>query len=91
MVDPQQREVGALQVRDDARGERELDRAGDREVRERHRRDRLREMERRVQRRAVGAVEQRRLQPELDRRAQRGDVEPDVAADPGGQRAPRAT
>ena len=65
VVDPQQRQVGALQVRDHSRGERELHRAGDGEVRERHRRDRLREMERRVQRRAVGAVEERRLQPEL--------------------------
>ena len=81
MVDAQERKVRTLKVRDHAGRQRELDAARHREMRERHRRDRLREMERRVQRRAVGGVEQHGLQAELDRRAQRGHVQAHVRAE----------
>ena len=91
VVDPQQRQVGPLEVRDRRRGQRELDDAGDDEVRESHRRDRLRRGG--TARRAgvpVGAfVEQVGLQAELDRGAQRGGVEADVGADTGRERPPR--
>jgi hypothetical protein len=87
MVDAEQREVRPLQVGDHTGGEHRFDGAGHREVGQRHRGNRLREVERRVQRRAVRGVEQRRLQAEFDRRAQRGRVEPDVRAGPGGERA----
>ena len=87
MVDAQQREIRSLQVREDAHGQRELDPAGDREMRQRHRRNRLTQMERRVQRSAVGGVEQHGLEPELDRGCQRRRVETGVATDPGREGA----
>ena len=83
MVDAQQREIRSLQVRDDAHGQRELDPARDREMRQRHRGNRLTQMERRVQRSSVGGVEEHGLKPELDRGCQGRGVETGVAADAG--------
>ena len=89
MIDAQQRQVGALQVRDHARGQCEFDGPGDDDVSKHHCGDRLREMERRVQRRTVGAVEQRRLQSELDCGAERGGIDADEGGDAGGNHAAR--
>ncbi len=89
MVDVQHRHVGSLEERDHPEGERELDETGHREMGERHGRDGLGEVERRVQRRAIGGLEQIRLDAELDRCAHRRDVQPGVRSDAGGQRSTR--
>ena len=89
VVDPQQRQIRALQVGEDAERQDQLDAPGHRQVGQRHRGDRRAEVERGVERRSVGAAEQRRLQAELDGRAQRRRVEPRVGTEPGAQRASR--
>ena len=80
VVDPQHRQVGLLQVGHDPGGEHQLDHPGHQQVGQHHGRDGLGQVERGVQRRAVGRVEQHRLQAQLDGAAQGGRVQADVAA-----------